>query len=51
MNPHSNKKSFWDYLSYDNAPRWVNVFIHIGLGFAVLSALMVMIMTLIGSTM
>ncbi|QPJ62205.1 MAG: hypothetical protein G3M70_10110 [Candidatus Nitronauta litoralis] len=51
MNTHSDKKSFWDYFSYDNAPHWVNVFIHIGFGFAILSALIVMIMALMGSSL
>ena len=38
-------KSFFKYLSYNNEPRWLNIFIHVGFGVALLSGIVALILT------
>jgi len=44
MKTMTEKKGFFKYLSYKNEPRWLNIFIHVGFGVALLSAIAWMVM-------
>ncbi len=45
MKTMTKNNGFFKYLSYKNEPRWLNIFIHIGFGVALLSALVALILT------
>ncbi len=47
MKTRNGNKGFFKYLSYNNQPRWLNIFIHVGFGVSLLSAIVWLIMAYI----
>ena len=45
MSTMTENKGFFKYLSYNNEPRWLNIFIHIGFGVALLSGIVALVLT------
>lgn len=45
MKTMTGNKGFFKYLNYENEPRWLNIFIHVGFGVALLSAITALILT------
>ena len=43
MKAMTGNKGFFKYLSYKNEPRWLNIFIHVGFGVALLSGIVALI--------
>ena len=41
----TENKGFFKYLSYKNEPRWLNFFIHVGFGVALVSGIVALILT------
>ncbi|MDH5763250.1 MAG: hypothetical protein OEZ51_09720 [Nitrospinota bacterium] len=44
MKSMTEKKGFLKYLSYKNEPRWLNIFIHVGFGVALLSGVVALVL-------
>jgi hypothetical protein len=45
MKTMTKNKGIFEYLSYKNEPRWLNIFIHVGFGVALLSGIITLMMT------
>jgi len=45
MKTMTKNEGFFKYLSYNNEPRWLNIFIHVGFGVALLSGIVALIVT------
>jgi hypothetical protein len=41
----TKNEGLFKYLSYNNEPRWLNIFIHVGFGVALLSGIVALILT------